>query len=135
MVPLTFALAGMHGLVGVAFAQAISMGLGFIASSVVLARTLELSWRTFAAQLLRPALASLAMVAIVHATWSWLMQQGIASAVAHLAVGVAVGVVAFVVGLGAVWLLSGRPAGAELTLARWVGRMSAQWARRRIGSE
>jgi O-antigen/teichoic acid export membrane protein len=133
MIPLTFVLAEMQGLVGVAVAQAISMSLGFIASSVVLVKVLELPWRAFSAQLLRPTLASLVMVAIVHMTSSWLL-QGTAAA-ARLAVGVAVGVATFVLVLGAVWLVSGRPAGAELTLVQWAGRMSAGWARRRSGGE
>lgn len=134
MIPLTFFLAQAHGLVGVAVAQAISMGLGFIASSVVLVKVLELSWRAFAAQLLRPALASLVMVAIVHTTLPWLM-QGTNAAAAQVAVGVVVGVATFVVALGVVWFVSGRPAGAELTLLQWVGRVLAGWARRRSGGE
>ena len=134
MIPLTFVLAEMQGLVGVAVAQAISMGVGFIASSIVLVKVLELPWRGFAAQLLRPALASLVMVAIVHATLSSLMQAN-ATAIPQLAVGVAVGVATFVLALGMVWLVSGRPAGAELTLVQWAGRMSAGWVRRRSGGE
>jgi hypothetical protein len=62
-------------------------------------------------RLLRPALASVAMVAIIHTTLPWLMQRGIAAAGAQLDVGVAVGVATFVVALGMVWLLSGRPVG------------------------
>jgi len=131
MVPLTFVLAEMHGLVGVAAAQAISMSVGFIASSIVLVRVLQLPWIAFATQLLRPALASLVMVAIVHMTSSWLMQD--APAAARLAVGVAVGVATFVVALGLVWLVSGRPPGAELTLLQWAGRVSGRWARPRGG--
>jgi len=134
MIPLTFVLAEMHGLVGVAVAQAISMGFGFITSSVVLVKVLELPWRAFAAQLLRPALASLAMVAIVHAISTSLAQAN-SAAVTQLAAGVVAGIAAFVVALGAVWLVSGRPAGAEFTLVQWAGRMSAGWARGRSGGE
>jgi lipopolysaccharide exporter len=135
MVPLTVLLAKLFGLVGVALAQAISMGLGFIVSSFVFVKTLDLPWRAFAAQVARPALASLGMVAIIHMTLSWLVRQGVTSAGVQLAVGVTIGATAFVVALGIVWLLSGRPAGAELTLMRWAGHLPDQWARRRSGNE
>jgi hypothetical protein len=74
------------------------------------------------------------MVAIVHTTLPWLM-QGTTAAAAQVAVGVAVGVATFLVALGAVWLVSGRPAGAELTMVQWAGRVLDQWVRRRSGAE
>jgi lipopolysaccharide exporter len=122
MVPLTFVLSASHGLRGVAAAQSASIALGLLVSSFVLVRVMRMSWVAFVAQLLRPTLASLAMLATIELTLGSLAGLGITTDAIQFAAGIVVGALSYLAALGAIWLLSGRPAGAEATVLRWVAQ-------------
>jgi lipopolysaccharide exporter len=127
MVPLTFALSAQWGLHGVAWAQSVSIALGFIVSSAVLIRVLGLSWSSFAGQIARPVLAAGAMLLAVEAALSLMSLRGLGAPGVQLLVGIAVGASTYTVALVAIWMLSRRPAGAEDALLRWIARQLKQW--------
>lgn len=128
LLPLLFLLAD-RGLTGVATAEMLSSVASLAVSYPVLFKQLRLSVAEYVGALWRPLAASILMGFCVRAGTTWLGTDGTASgALLQLVAGVFLGVIAYALLVYVLWLASGRPSCAELTLAR---RFGAVWRDRR----
>lgn len=121
LIPLALFLTGRIGLVGAAYAELGAAVFGLVASLPVLLRRLGLSAIGYFSRLWRPSIASALMAYAVHRLLEALPDATSSlAALPVLAVAVAAGIAAYVTAIGFVWLLAGRPAGAEqLIIARF----------------
>lgn len=117
-------LARPYGLIGVASAELFAVVTGVTCSFFLLIRTLRISAREFAANLVRPAIAAACMGMVVAGLGDRLRQlHGGDPGVLDVLALVASGGLTYLVLVAALWWLSGRPQGAEsLLVARlWPG--------------
>jgi PST family polysaccharide transporter len=135
IVPLALVLTAHLGLAGAAYAELGVAVLGLGVSLPVVLRRLSIRVREFAAQLWRPALGSAVMAYAVLLLLDWM--SGATSslrALPVLAAAVTFGIIVYIAAIGCLWLLAGRPPGAERLLItridEWLKPMSAASARR-----
>lgn len=124
LVPLALLLTARMGLTGAAWAELVAAILALLPSVAILVRRLEISARDFLSRLFRPSLASALMAYAVHHLLRALPDATSSlAALPVLAVAICAGIVAYFSTIGLLWLLSGRPFGAEqiviARLRRW----------------
>lgn len=134
LVPLALVLTAHIGLAGAAYAELAAAVLGLAVSFPVVLRRLGIRAREFGDRLWRPVLASAVMAYAVLLLLDWISDATSSlQALPVLAAAVAAGIVVYVVAVGCLWLLAGRPRGAERLLitriAGWVKPASAAGAR------
>jgi lipopolysaccharide exporter len=113
-IALLIALTRPYGVVGAAWAYVITAAIMIPLSIVFVLRVLDLRVAAFAAVIWRPVFAALAMYFAVREIARRIHDPGSTiGQVDELLICVAAGVVLYVGILGAAWLASGRPAGAE----------------------
>jgi O-antigen/teichoic acid export membrane protein len=124
LVPLALLLTAHMGLTGAAWAELVAAILALLPSVAILLRYLGISARDFLSRLFRPSLASALMAYAVHHLLRVLPDA--ASSLATLpvlAIAISAGIVVYFVVIGFLWLLAGRPPGAEqlliARLTRW----------------
>jgi PST family polysaccharide transporter len=123
MLPAMFILGRAHGAVGVAYAELIANVVGIACSYPVLFRTLKISARAYIANSWRPLIAAVFMGAGVNLLVGFLDTLG---AFAVLAAAVPAGMLLYAAVLFPLWILSGRPQGAERI---FMTQLQLQWAR------
>lgn len=125
LVPMAILLTGRIGLIGAAYAELGAAVFGLLASVPMLLRRLEISPRDYFARLWRPAIASALMAyAVRRLIEAFPDATSSLTALPVLALAVAAGIVAYFAALACIWLLAGRPPGAELLVIRRLGRWS-----------
>jgi lipopolysaccharide exporter len=116
---LMILLCDRYGPEGAAVAALITLALTVPVNYYLLLPRIGLQWRVFLSRLWRPPLAAATMWFAVS------LYIGAGSSVArdvlHLAIAVSIGICSYCGVLGCLWLLSGRPAGAERLLTEAVG--------------
>ena len=120
VVPLMIVLGTEFGIVGVAYAELIATLAGLSVSYPVLFKTLKISVRGYGARIWRPFLAAAAMGFFVLALVRTTIEGAIELApVWQLAMFIPSGVAIYLLGLAGLWIIAGKPTGAEaLLLAR-----------------
>ncbi|MGD9834165.1 MAG: lipopolysaccharide biosynthesis protein [Piscinibacter sp.] len=127
------ALAGVHGMLGVALAELIAAAGSLLVSLPILLRTLELPTRDYLRALWRPLTAT----AVMAATLAFIMQllpapDDVPRALLMLAVTVPAGALVYPLAVALAWWASGRPESVErLIWARFISWASARFATRR----
>lgn len=101
------------GVVGAAWAELVAASVSLVAGLIVVRREIELTIASVLGQWWRPALASAAMTAAVLPTLAWADRY---NDYIQLVVGITAGAVAYSLALGGLWVLAGRPSGAESQL-------------------
>jgi len=133
LIPGMVILSRTHGVVGVAYAELIAISLVLILSLPLLCRALSLSIFAYFASIWRPIAAAAVMgtgVSILVELVSHAMPS--LTPLLVLSVAVSAGVGLYVAVLILLWLLSGRPQGAETQL---LARAGAIWASARTGRQ
>lgn len=114
------------GLIGLAWAIAISLALEFIVNLTLTVRLLEIKLSAFWLQSWRPLLAVAIMGGVVHEAFVYAPQSAnIAVILATLLVVAALGAIVYSVALLGLWRLAGRPPGAETTILGEIKRKLA----------
>lgn len=114
MLAMLFLLAPHFGVVGVAYAEVAAFALSPLVGYPPLFRAMRISVRQYFAGFWRPAIASAVMGFGVAKTTELIGPGGGSLAtLPQLLAGVAVGVALYLALVSALWLLSGRPRGAE----------------------
>ncbi len=132
-IPMMLLSVPAHGALGAAISMLIASIVVTPFKFVLLRRAIGLSFTDFAKAVLRPALATAVMGAIV---WSvsqlWPMPAAMLDRIAYGITLVAVGALAYAGTLFALWRAQGRPAGAEATI---LAHAPAAWlsVRARLG--
>ncbi len=123
--PFLLLLIPAYGLTGAAIGVAAVMAAEQCALMAVALRQLRLPFRTLLARVTRPLLASLLMALALWASGlGWAPPPADAARALWLVLGgVGLGAVTFTVALLTLWVLAGRPAGAETDLMRLMRRM------------
>lgn len=130
LIPLALALTAHVGLTGAAYAELAASIVGLTISLPVVLRRMDLRLRDFFDRLWRPALAAACMAYAVQRLLGAIHDASSSlAAVPVLAAAIAFGVVSYVVSIGVLWLLAGRPMGAErmliAQLSRWLSPPAA----------
>jgi lipopolysaccharide exporter len=127
LIPLLFWLGG-NGAVGVAQAQLISSAIVLVPSVLFMHYLLDVRAGDLLRELWRPTVASAVMwVVVTTLTEPLVAHVGAKAYVAQLAVLVPVGFVTYVLLAAALWLIAGRPAGAETYIVDIARRASARF--------
>jgi lipopolysaccharide exporter len=115
LVPLVWYATPAHGLHGVAWATLIySWGLGIVATYVIFLRSTPVTLSDVVSVCWRPILGCGAMsMALVALSVAIGPQSTLAGHLLHLLSGVVVGATAYLATVAALWMVAGRPAGAE----------------------
>jgi len=119
MIPLVGALTYHYGVIGASWAYLIANSILLVANYGLMFRTLGLPLGHFLDKMWRPPLAAV----IMYVTVDRLVKHLVSSEVPQtfqLALAVVVGVVVYVGLVFGLWLLSGRPAGAERAVLKQV---------------
>lgn len=124
LVPLAFWLTGRLGLIGAAYAELITVIVSLGVSLPVLLRRLDIPAMAYFSRLWRPVLASGVMAyAVDRLLAAWPEAPSSLAALPLLVSMIAAGVLIYAAALLLVWLLVGRPAGAESLLVTQFMRM------------
>jgi PST family polysaccharide transporter len=120
LVPLALILTSRMGLMGAAYAELVASVLALLASLPVLLRRLQISPLTYVSHVWRPVVASGLMAYAVQSLLPRLPDAGSSLAtLPALLASIATGIIVYFAATLLVWLLVGRPYGAEgLVLAR-----------------
>lgn len=118
LVPLAILLTNTHGLVGAAFAELATSMFLMVASLPILFSKLQLPYSGYFSRTWRPIVASAVMAFCVVEALGAMPGQTFPESALALGVGLAVGVVVYPAAIVALWMLSGRPEGAEAILYR-----------------
>ena len=121
-VTVTIGIAGSRGLLGVAIAQVVAAAITLALNYAALMRTLGITLLDIINNQWRVVVASALMGLLV-----WFLSQQFAPPqvghLARLAILVGSGVLAYASVLGLLWILGGRPSGAEEQLSRTIGEV------------
>lgn len=117
LLPLMFTLSHFLGVVGIAYAELTAMVGAIILECFMLTRALSLPISSYLAGLWRPAIASMIMaLAVLLARHELLAGPPAVGSLGQLLIAVPVGVLTYAGALLVLWVLAGRPAGAESLL-------------------
>ena len=111
LLPATFLFAKEFGIIGVAYAYLFANGTTFVINVFVAIRLISIPPRKALGSVLRPSLAAVAMYVAVD--YSQATLSGSVADIANMFIGIAVGGLVFVTLVMSMWLLGGRPKGAE----------------------
>lgn len=107
-------LSRWYGVLGVAYAELIAIAIGASVGFLVLLRTLRLRARELLVNLIRPALASAAMAAVIASLGEWLGGPGTGLAgTSVLLLLMVAGAATYVLLVAGLWVAARRPPGAE----------------------
>lgn len=124
-IPLMILLVGQHGIPGAAIAIALSMLVEQVLGLLLVLPRVEASPGAVAARLVRPMLASLAMVGVMTQAglgWGVMPDGGSIASVLDVSLRIVVGAISYAAALFAMWWAVGRPPGAERDVLGVVGR-------------
>ena len=114
LLPLMLVLSHFLGVVGIAYAELCAMGGATIVECVMLSRALRLSIRSYVAGLWRPVIAATVMALVVMMVRHELTDgHRVVGSLFQLAVAVPIGIVIYTTTLIFLWIVAGRPRGAE----------------------
>jgi lipopolysaccharide exporter len=117
LVTLMLILVSRYGVHGAAWAAVITAALLFPINYTVLLRQLKMAPSAVVAVMWRPLIAGATMYAVVRAYSSWAGTGGsLAQDMLRLVAAIAIGASVYVALIATLWLLAGRPAGAERIL-------------------
>jgi lipopolysaccharide exporter len=122
---LVAALVPEFGLMGAAVGVALSLVLEPLAYLVLKSRVLPFSARALAGVVIRPSLAAAGMAAVVSRLdlAKAATSETVAGLILPLAVAVLVGAVSYAGVMLGLWLIAGKPAGAEADLLAALGKL------------
>lgn len=119
LIAFAFVLVPRFGLLGMAWAELAASAVAVVISTVMALKAINLRTISLAAAVWRPTLATVILSLTVVAVMSWIARFPFSSAPLLLLAGVSAGVVSYIAALYGLWVISGRPPGAEqLVLGR-----------------
>lgn len=113
LIGFAFALVPPYGLLGMAFAELIASAIAVVISTAMALRAIELRLSDLSGVVWRPAMATAALSATVVGVMTMISDRSLGGSFFLLAAGVIVGVLSYVAALAALWVIAGRPDGAE----------------------
>jgi O-antigen/teichoic acid export membrane protein len=135
LLPLAYFFSSSLGAVGLAWAYVCTVPFTMVATVAMLIRLLEMRFGEFLANLWRPAVATVVMFAVI--TTAFPADEAIPASV-PLQIGamfaaIGLGAACYVAVVVALWLLSGKPAGAERIVCSRISEWSGKAGRRLRG--
>lgn len=122
LVPLLVVMTKLYGLIGAAWAYVIAAFASLAPTLRSILRTLELSFSDLFAHIWRPIVGSAFMYVVLSTLLPDVNYQTLTTAdsALHLGLFIPLGVVAYAAGVMSLWLVGGRPEGAEAMMLRKV---------------
>lgn len=131
LLPLALALVPGEGPLGVAWAVLASAGISVVIGMHLALRRLEVPRMEYLRAIWRPLVAALVMYVIVDHLVATLSRPGELPSYVTLLLGVLAGMLSFAAVLLVLYVVAGRPPGAERTLLDY---LASAWARRKAGN-
>lgn len=113
LIGFAFALVPPYGLLGMACAELIASAIAVVISTAMALRAIELRLSDLSGVVWRPAMATAALSAAVVVVLTVISDRSLGGSSFLLTTGVIVGVLSYVAALAALWMIAGRPDGAE----------------------
>lgn len=133
LLPLMLVLSHVQGVVGIAYAELAATASSVVLECALLSRALRFPMRSYLGGLWRPAIAATLMAVVVSTVRHELtVGERLTSSLLQVAVSIPVGAAVYAAALLFLWILAGRPRGAEALILERVGQVtSGVWRRLR----